>query len=98
MASTKDYLEYVLELLSNLDNITYKKMMGEYLLYADGILFGGIYDNRFLIKKTNSLENYNLAEEIPYPGAKSMYLIDIENKNEIDEIIYSLLKDLKNKQ
>lgn len=98
MASTKDYLEYVLELLSNLDNITYKKMMGEYLLYADGILFGGIYDNRFLIKKTNSLENYNLEKEIPYPGAKSMYLIDIENKNEIDEIIYSLLKDLKNKQ
>ena len=98
MASTKDYLEYVLELLSDLDNVTYKRMMGEYLLYADGILFGGIYDNRFLIKKTNSLEYYNLVEEIPYPGAKSMYLIDIENKNEIDEIIYSLLKDLKNKQ
>ena len=98
MASTKDYLEYVLELLSDLDNVTYKRMMGEYLLYADGILFGGIYDNRFLIKKTNSLENYNLEEEIPYQGAKSMYLIDIENKNEIDEIIYSLLKDLKNKQ
>ena len=57
MASSKDYLEYVLELLRNLDSITYKKMMGEYLLYQDGVLFGGIYDERFLIKVSELLGN-----------------------------------------
>ena len=55
MASTKDYLDYSLDLLRDLDGITYKKMMGEYIFYYDGVIFGGIYDNRFLIKKTKSL-------------------------------------------
>lgn len=50
MASSRDYLDYVLELLSGVDGLTTRKMMGEYLLYSDGILFGGIYDNRLLIK------------------------------------------------
>ena len=57
MASSKDYLLYVLELLREVNDITYKKMMGEYTLYKNGILFGGVYDNRFLVKKTKSLEN-----------------------------------------
>lgn len=94
MASTVDYLDYVLELLSDLENITYKKMMGEYLLYKDGILFGGIYDNRFLIKKT--ISNINLKEEIPYPSAKPMYLINIEDKEEISILINNVIKDLNN--
>ncbi len=51
-------------------------MMGEYMLYKDDILFGGVYDNRFLTKKTKSLENSGLKEQIPYPSAKSMLLID----------------------
>ena len=51
MASSQDYLTYVLELLRQVPNFTHRKMMGEYLLYADGVLFGGIYDNRFLVKK-----------------------------------------------
>ena len=95
MASSKDYLEYVLELLGNVNNISYRKMMGEYLLYSDGTLFGGIYDDRFLIKKSPSLEGMKLAEEIPYDGAKTMYLMDSENKEEITEIIYKLLGDLR---
>ena len=95
MSSSIDYLEYVLDLLSSIENITYKKMMGEYILYCDGIIFGGIYDNRFLIKKTKSLENMGFKEEIPYPSAKPMYLVDIENREEIDELIYKLINDLK---
>ena len=95
MASTNDYLEYVLELLREVDSVTYKKMMGEYILYKDGVIFGGIYDNRFLVKKVKSLEEYDFTEEIPYPGAKSMYLIDIENPKELEEIVYKILKDLK---
>ena len=90
MASTNDYLIYVLDLLSKAQNISYKKMMGEYLLYSNGILFGGIYDDRFLIKK---VAGYNLEfkEEIPYPNAKPMYLVDIESKEEISNIINKLL-------
>ena len=95
MASNKDYLVFALELLRETDGITYKKMMGEYILYCDGIIFGGIYDNRFLIKKTKSLENMGFKEEIPYPSAKPMYLVDIENREEINELIYKLINDLK---
>ncbi len=93
--STQDYLEYVLELLREVDGISYKKMMGEYILYKDGIIFGGIYDNRFLVKKVNSIIDYEFKEETPYPGAKSMYLIDIENPKELEEIVNKILKDLK---
>ena len=94
MPSSKDYLDYVLELTRKLDNITYKKMMGEYILYLDGTIFGGIYDDRFLVKKTMSLLEYGFSEEIPYPGAKPMLLIDIENADEIKEIIEKLIKEL----
>ena len=93
--STQDYLDYVLELLREVDGISYKKMMGEYILYKDGIIFGGIYDNRFLVKKVNSIIDYEFKEETPYPGAKPMYLIDIENPKELEEIINKILKDLK---
>lgn len=95
MASTIDYLEYVLELLRKVDSITYKKMMGEYILYKDGIIFGGIYDNRFLIKITESTKKYKFKEEIPYPTAKPMYLIDIEDPNQISIIISNLMNDLE---
>ena len=95
MASSKDYLEYVLELLREVNDITYKKMMGEYLLYKEDILFGGVYDNRFLIKKTKSLENSGLKEQIPYPSAKSMLLIDSEDPDEIKRLVLLAINDLK---
>lgn len=95
MASSKDYLEYVIELLREVNDITYKKMMGEYMLYKNGILFGGVYDNRFLIKKTKSLENSDLKEQIPYPSAKSMLLIDIEDPDEIKRLVLLAINDLK---
>lgn len=95
MASSKDYLEYVLELLREVESIAYKKMMGEYMLYKEDILFGGIYDNRFLIKKTKSLENSGLKEQIPYPSAKSMLLIDSEDPDEIKRLVLLAINDLK---
>lgn len=98
MASSRDYLIYVTEdLLRDIPNITYKKMMGEYILYKDTIIFGGIYDDRFLVKKTKSVENLELKEMIPYPNAKPMLLIDIEDSDEVNEIITKVVKDLTDK-
>ena len=94
MASCVDYLNYVLELLREVNGITYKKMMGEFMLYKDGLLFGGVYDNRLLIKKTKSLENSGLKEQIPYPSAKPMFLIDTENPDEIKELVLKVCMDL----
>lgn len=95
MATTKEYLLYVLDLLREVSGITYKKMMGEYILYKDGIIFGGVYDDRFLVKKTKSLENKGFIEQIPYPNAKPMYLIESEDSLEIKDIINKIYKDLK---
>ena len=95
MASSKDYLTYVLELLREVKGISYKKMMGEFMLYKDGTIFGGIYDNRFLVKKTKSVEDLELKEQIPYPSAKPMLLVDSEDPDEIKELVDKLIKDLK---
>ena len=95
MATNNEYLLYVLELLREVKGITYKKMMGEYILYKDGIIFGGIYDNRFLIKKSKSLLSYNLKEAIPYPSAKPMYIVDSEDPEEINDMISVVISDLK---
>lgn len=94
MASDKEYLVYTLELLREVKGVAYKKMMGEYILYKDDVIFGGIYDNRFLIKKTKSLAEKGLKEEIPYPGAKAMLLVDIEDSEEIKELVNLVYKDL----
>ena len=98
MASNKDYLYYVLELLREVDGITYKKMMGEYILYKDGIIFGGIYDNSFLVKKTKSLLDSSFNTHIPYPNAKEMLVIDIENVDEIKDIVLTICNDLSSNQ
>lgn len=95
MGSKADYLTFVLELLRDVRGITYKKMMGEYILYKDGVIFGGIYDNQFLVKKTESSMSFKLREEIPYPGAKPMLLVDSEDSNEIAELVLRIYKDLK---
>ena len=97
MATSKEYLDYILEHLRRLDKVTYKPMMGEYLLYYDGTLFGGIYDNRFLVKKTDSNKKYNLQESIPYEGAKAMYLVDFSNQKLQKDIIIDTYTDLRRK-
>ncbi len=95
MASSQDYLMFVLDLLREIDGITYRKMMGEYILYKDSVVFGGIYDNRFLIKKTKSVEGCGFKEQIPYLGGKPMYLVDIEDIDEIKDIVLKIYKEVK---
>lgn len=96
--TTKEYKDYVLEQLKELDGITCKPMMGEYLLYYDNILFGGLYNNRLLIKCVEGNKKYNLPEQIPYEGAKTMYQIeDIENIELVSEIILETCKELPKK-
>ena len=96
MASTKSYRDFVLEQLSLLEKVSYKTMMGEYLLYYNGLLFGGIYDDRLLIKIVNTNKNYNMKESIPYDGAKPMYLVDdIENKELLKTIILDTCRGIK---
>ena len=99
MASTKNYRDFILEQLSILDDISYKPMMGEYLLYYKGILFGGIYDDRLLIKVTNANSKYNMEQVIPYKNAKTMYLVDdVENIELLKDIVLVTCNDLKNKE
>ena len=96
MATTKDYRDFILERLNLLDNITCKSMMEEYLLYYNGILFGGIYDDRLLVKIVDSNKKYNMQESIPYESAKPMYLVDdVDNQETLRDIVLDTCKDLK---
>ena len=78
MASSKGYLDFILEQLSELDNISYRYMMREYIIYYNGKIVGGIYDDRFLVKPIDAAINYmpNAKYELPYDGAKEMLLVD----------------------
>nr|WP_297968161.1 TfoX/Sxy family protein [uncultured Mogibacterium sp.] len=83
MASSKEYLELILEQVSELDNVSYKSMMGEFIIYYKGKIIGGIYDDRLLVKPVQSAINYmpNAVYELPYDGAKEMLLVDdVDNK------------------
>ena len=95
MASTKEYLDFVLGQIKGID-ITYKKMMGEYLLYANGVLFGGIYDDRLLIKPTEKAKELlpNAEYAIPYDGAKPMIFCDFVDDS---EQLTDFIKKLTNK-
>ena len=96
MATTKDYRDFILEQLNLLDNITCKSMMGEYLLYYNEILFGGIYDDRLLVKKVDNNKKYNMQESIPYESAKPMCLVDdVDNREKLRDIVLDTCKDLK---
>ena len=95
MATSKEYKDYILEQLDLLDNITCKAMMGEFLLYYNDILFGGIYDNRLLVKIVDSNKKYNMQEQLPYENAKPIYLLyDIDNKELLKEIVIETYKGL----
>ena len=92
MASTKEYLDFVLGQINDID-ITYKKMMGEYLLYKDGVLFGGIYDDRLLIKPTEKAKALlpNAKYAIPYDGAKPMIFCDfVDDSEQLTDFIKKL--------
>ena len=97
MASSKDYLEFVLEQLSELSDITYRAMMGEYIIYYQGRVIGGIYDDRFLVKDTKKARAFmpDVTLEIPYEGAKGMLLVeDIENKAFLKELFETMVDEL----
>ena len=96
MASTKEFRDYILEQLRELPGITCRPMMCEYVLSLDGVLFGGIYDDRLLVKKTETNAGFEMAEEIPYPTGKPMYMIaDIDNADRLVEIVNATVGGLK---
>ena len=88
MASSKEYRDFILEQLSLVPDISCRPMMGEYLLYSKGVLFGGIYDDRLLVKIVPENKKYNMPTEIPYDGAKPMYFVeDVDNKELLADIV-----------
>ena len=99
MASTKEYRDFVLEQLSEAPNITCRPMMGEFLFYSNNVLFGGIYDDRLLVKIVPENKQYRMSESIPYDGAKPMYLVEnVDNKEQLAEIVKNTVKGLLNKK
>lgn len=96
MATSKEYKNFILEQLDLVDDITCRAMMGEFLLYHKKVLFGGIYDNRLLIKTVPTNEKYGMPKQLPYENAKAMYLIEnIDNKKLLKEIIIETCKWLQ---
>ena len=97
MASTKQYLDFILEQLSDLDAISYRAMMGEYIIYYDGRIVGGIYDDRFLVKPTKSAKAMmpNAKMELPYEGAKEMLLVDnVDSREFLKELLEAMYPEL----
>lgn len=97
MASTKGYLDFILEQLSGLDGINYRAMMGEYIIYYKGKIVGGIYDDRFLVKPTKSAKAMMpyAAKELPYDGAKEMLLVDdVENRAFLEALLTAMYEEL----
>lgn len=97
MASTKKYLDFILEQLSELDEISYRAMMGEYIIYYRGKIVGGIYDDRFLVKPVKSavamMPEADL--ELPYEGSKEMLLVDnVENKEFLRDLLEAMYGEL----
>ena len=97
MASSKEYLDFILEQLSGLDEISYRVMMGEYIIYYRGKIVGGIYDNRFLVKPTKSAVTMmpDADTERPYEGAKEMLLVDnVENRDFLRDLLEAMYDEL----
>lgn len=97
MASSKEYLDFILEQLSELDDVTYRVMMGEYIIYYRGKIVGGIYDDRLLVKptKTATAMMPNADMELPYEGAKEMLLVDdVDNKEFLRELLEIMYEEL----
>lgn len=97
MASKKEYLDFILDQLSSLDDITWRSMMGEYILYYRGKIVGGIYDDRFLVKPTKSavLMMPDADKSLPYEGAKEMLLVDnVENRDFLCQLLNAMYDEL----
>ncbi len=97
MASSKEYLDFILEQLSQLDDVSWRAMMGEYLIYYRDKVIGGIYDDRFLVNPTKSAEALmpNAPRELPYEGAKEMLLVDdIDNREFLRKLFEAMYDEL----
>ena len=97
MASSKSYLDFILDQLSGLDGVSWRAMMGEYILYVNGKIVGGIYDDRFLVKAVKSAESLmpNAPRERPYDGAREMLLVvDVENRDFLERLLTAMEEEL----
>ena len=96
MASSKEYLEFVLEQLSDIQGISYRAMMGEYLIYCRGKVIGGIYDDRFLVKATDSARRLlpDAVSELPYQGARELLLADVDDRELLNRLVPAIADDL----
>jgi TfoX/Sxy family transcriptional regulator of competence genes len=95
MASSKEYLDFILEQLSELEEITYRAMMGEYIIYYRGKIVGGIYDDRLLVKPVKSAVSFmpDATYELPYEGAKEMLLVDDVDSKEFLAGLFNAMYD-----
>ena len=101
MASSKEYLNFILEQLSDIPNISYRAMMGEYIIYYNKKVIGGIYDDRFLVKPTASAQELmpDAPLELPYEGAKKMLLVEnVDDRAFLQELLDALYKELPAKK
>ena len=101
MASSKEYLDFILDQLSGLDEISYRAMMGEYIIYYRGKIVGGVYDDRFLVKPTKSAVKMmpDADKELPYEGAKEMLLVDnVENREFLQELLEAMNEELPSRK
>ena len=97
MSSSKEYLNYILEQLSETGDISYRAMMGEYILYYRGKIIGGIYDDRFLVKPVEAARRMmpDAQQEMPYEGAKEMLLVDeVEDKAFLKALLEAMYEEL----
>ncbi len=97
MSSSKEYLNYILEQLSEAGDISYRAMMGEYILYYRGKIIGGIYDDRFLVKPVEAARRMmpDAQQEMPYEGAKEMLLVDeVEDKAFLKALLEAMYEEL----
>ena len=97
MVSSKEYLDFILEQLSELDDVSYRAMMGEYIIYYRGKVVGGVYDDRFLVKPTKSAVAMmpNAVMELPYNGAKEMLLVDdVDSKEFLRKLPEAMFPEL----
>ena len=101
MASSKEYLEFILEQLSLPEDVSYRAMMGEYILYYRGKVVGGIYDDRFLVKPVQAAVSMmpEAVRELPYEGAKEMLLVDnVENTEFLQALLEAMYDELPPKK
>lgn len=97
MASSKEYLSFILDQLSGVEGISYRAMMGEFVLYSRGKVFGGIYDDRLMIKSTKSAiaRMPGACREVPYPGAKEMLLVEeVDDREFLQDLLDAMYEEL----